>query len=65
MLRDPRMTLVRATQMERGRLGDKTGQGFYKKPPKGTKGEILTLDLETMEYRERRRARHPVAHRGV
>ena len=40
--------------MERGRLGDKTGQGFYKKPPKGAKGDILTLDLETMEYRERR-----------
>jgi 3-hydroxyacyl-CoA dehydrogenase len=41
-------------QMERGRLGDKTGQGFYKKPPPGVKGDILTLDLETMEYRERR-----------
>lgn len=36
-------------------LGDKTGQGFYKKvaAPKGEKGgksEILTLNLETMEY---------------
>ncbi len=32
-------------------LGDKTGQGFYKKA-KGDKGksEILTLNLETMEY---------------
>lgn len=32
-------------------LGDKTGQGFYKKV-KGDKGksEILTLNLETMEY---------------
>jgi len=32
-------------------LGDKTGQGFYKKV-KGEKGksEILTLNLETMEY---------------
>ncbi len=39
--------------MESGRLGDKTGAGFYKKPPRGTKGEILTLDLETLEYRSR------------
>lgn len=33
-------------------LGDKTGQGFYKKE-KGANGEkqILTLDLATMEYR--------------
>jgi 3-hydroxyacyl-CoA dehydrogenase len=33
-------------------LGDKTGQGFYKKikAPKGTKPEILTLNLQTMEY---------------
>ena len=33
-------------------LGDKTGQGFYKKV-KGDNGEkqILTLDLQTMEYR--------------
>ena len=33
-------------------LGDKTGQGFYKKTkgPKGSKPEILTLNLQTMEY---------------
>lgn len=33
-------------------LGDKTGQGFYKKT-KGPKGEteILTLDLKTLEYK--------------
>ena len=33
-------------------LGDKTGQGFYKKMkgPKGSKPEILTLNLDTMEY---------------
>jgi len=30
-------------------LGDKTGQGFYKKV-KGEKKEILTLNLKTMEY---------------
>jgi 3-hydroxyacyl-CoA dehydrogenase len=39
-------------------LGDKTGQGFYK-PVKGGQGEkeILTLDLNTMEYRPRQKAR--------
>jgi 3-hydroxyacyl-CoA dehydrogenase len=41
-------------RLNAGRLGDKTGQGFYKKPPKGAKGDILTLDFETMEYRARR-----------
>ncbi len=54
VLRDQRMSSLRTTQVERERLGDKTGKGFYQKPPKGAKGEILTLDLETMEYRERR-----------
>jgi len=39
-------------------LGDKTGQGFYKRV-KGGEGEkeILTLDLQTMEYRPRQKAR--------
>jgi 3-hydroxyacyl-CoA dehydrogenase len=54
VLRNQNLGTLRTTQMERGRLGDKTGQGFYKKPPKGAKGDILTLDLETLEYRERR-----------
>jgi 3-hydroxyacyl-CoA dehydrogenase len=42
----------------RGWLGDKTGQGFYKRV-KGGEGEreILTLDVNTMEYRERQKAR--------
>src|SRR6202035_4052529 len=41
----------------RGWLGDKTGQGFYKKL-KGDGGkEILTLDVNTMEYRARQKAR--------
>ncbi|HEX8686025.1 MAG TPA: 3-hydroxyacyl-CoA dehydrogenase family protein, partial [Pyrinomonadaceae bacterium] len=53
-LRDPRAAALRGAQIERGRLGDKTGQGFYKKPPKGAGGDILTLDLETLEYRARR-----------
>jgi 3-hydroxyacyl-CoA dehydrogenase len=39
-------------------LGDKTGQGFYKRV-KGAQGEseILTLDLQTMEYRAKQKAR--------
>ena len=54
VLRNQNLGSLRTTQLERGRLGDKTGQGFYKKPPKGAKGDILSLDLGTMEYRERR-----------
>jgi 3-hydroxyacyl-CoA dehydrogenase len=54
VLREPNYATLRRAQLERGRLGDKTGQGFYKKPPQGAKEDILTLDLETMEYRERR-----------
>ncbi|MEI8279270.1 MAG: 3-hydroxyacyl-CoA dehydrogenase/enoyl-CoA hydratase family protein [Bacteroidota bacterium] len=39
-------------------LGDKTGQGFYKKV-KGEKGksEILTLNLQSMEYGPKQKAR--------
>jgi len=39
----------------RGCLGDKTGQGFYKKV-KGEE-EILTLDVHTMDYRPRQKAK--------
>jgi 3-hydroxyacyl-CoA dehydrogenase len=31
-------------------LGDKSGQGFFKKVKKGKESEILTLNLQTMEY---------------
>ena len=54
VLRNQNLGSLRTTQMERGRLGDKTGQGFYRKPPKGGKADILSLDLETLEYRARR-----------
>lgn len=39
-------------------LGDKTGQGFYKKT-KNSKGEteILTLDLKTLEYKPKAKAK--------
>ncbi|MGB8473579.1 MAG: 3-hydroxyacyl-CoA dehydrogenase NAD-binding domain-containing protein [Candidatus Acidiferrum sp.] len=41
----------------RGWLGDKTGQGFYKKVKGEGEKEILTLDLNTMEYRPRQKAK--------
>lgn len=34
-------------------LGDKTGQGFFKKNKSAAGKEILTLDLKTMEYQPR------------
>lgn len=36
-------------------LGDKTGQGFYKKTKKDGKTEILTLDLESLEYKPKQK----------
>ncbi|MBS9463796.1 3-hydroxyacyl-CoA dehydrogenase/enoyl-CoA hydratase family protein [Flagellimonas sp. 389] len=46
------------TMMENKWLGSKSGQGFYKKvkDDKG-KSEILTLDLDTMEYRSKKSAK--------
>jgi 3-hydroxyacyl-CoA dehydrogenase len=38
-------------------LGDKTGQGFYKKVRGEGEKEILTLDVNTMEYRPRQKAK--------
>jgi 3-hydroxyacyl-CoA dehydrogenase len=42
---------------QRGWLGDKTGQGFYKKLRGEGEREILTLDVNTMEYRPRQKAK--------
>ena len=43
--------------VERGWIGDKAGQGFYKKE-RGPEGStILTLDAATMDYRPRKSAR--------
>lgn len=42
---------------KRGWLGDKTGQGFYKKVKGQGEKEILTLDVQTMEYRAKQKAR--------
>jgi 3-hydroxyacyl-CoA dehydrogenase len=45
--------------VERGWIGEKAGQGFYKKT-RGPKGStILTLDPATMEYRPRESSRLP------
>jgi len=48
------------TMMENKWLGSKSGQGFYKKQvsPEGKK-EILSLDLKTQKYREKKRASFP------
>jgi 3-hydroxyacyl-CoA dehydrogenase len=43
--------------LRRGWLGDKTGQGFYKRVKGEGEREILTLDPNTMEYRARQKAR--------
>ncbi len=45
------------TMMENNWLGSKTGQGFYKKTVnEAGKKEILSLDLNTLEYRSKKRA---------
>lgn len=43
--------------VRRNWLGDKTGQGFYKKLRGEGEKEILTLDVNTMEYRPRQKAK--------
>ncbi|MFZ0617092.1 MAG: 3-hydroxyacyl-CoA dehydrogenase NAD-binding domain-containing protein [Candidatus Acidiferrales bacterium] len=43
--------------LKRGWLGEKTGGGFYKRVKKDGESEILTLDLRTMEYRPRQKAK--------
>ncbi len=55
VLRSPHIAKLRRSQMDRGRLGDKSGQGFYKKEGKS----ILSLDIESGEYRERREPQIP------
>lgn len=46
-----------ATMMENKWLGSKTGQGFIKNKDDKGKTEILTLDLDRMEYRSKKRAK--------
>jgi 3-hydroxyacyl-CoA dehydrogenase len=56
-----------ARMMERGWLGEKRGQGFYKRVGKGAEKEIHTIDLKSLEYHPARKARFPAAEavRGV
>ena len=42
------------TMVERGWLGEKSGQGFYKREQVDGRREILVLDPETLEYRPQR-----------
>ena len=44
---------------ENNMLGDKTGQGFYKKLKKNGKSIILTLDLTDFEYKEKQKISFP------
>jgi 3-hydroxyacyl-CoA dehydrogenase len=50
---------VMQAMMERGWLGEKRGQGFYKRVGKGAEKEIWALDLRTMEYRPAQKPRFP------
>lgn len=46
--------------VDNGWLGSKSGQGFYKKVKDDEgKSEILSLDLDTLEYREKAKASFP------
>jgi 3-hydroxyacyl-CoA dehydrogenase len=48
-----------SAMLERGLIGDKAGQGFYKKTKGADGSEILTLDLASMTYRPQQPARLP------
>src|SRR5271168_4513671 len=52
-----RVPVLLEEMARRGWLGDKTGQGFYKRVKGEGEREILTLDVNTMEYRARQKAR--------
>lgn len=41
--------------VDNGWLGEKTGQGFFKRVKSATGSDILALDLQTLEYRPRRK----------
>src|SRR6266480_1016016 len=52
-----RLQMTVEEMVQRGWLGDKTGQGFYKKVRGAAEKEILVLDPNTMEYRPRQKAK--------
>ena len=45
--------------IERGWLGEKRGQGFYKRVGKGAEKEIHAIDLKTLEYHPAQKVRFP------
>jgi 3-hydroxyacyl-CoA dehydrogenase len=45
--------------VKKGMLGEKAGQGFYRKAKKNGRSEIQSLDPGTMTYREKERAKMP------
>jgi 3-hydroxyacyl-CoA dehydrogenase len=45
--------------MKRGWLGDKTGQGYYKKTGKGDKRTIEAIDWKTLEYHPAKKVSSP------
>ncbi len=47
--------------MRRGWLGEKSGQGFYKRVGKGEKREIHVVDLNTYEYHPAQKVKFPSA----
>ncbi|MCS6964224.1 MAG: 3-hydroxyacyl-CoA dehydrogenase/enoyl-CoA hydratase family protein [Thermoflexus sp.] len=50
LVKDSPMNRVMATMIERGWLGNKAGQGFYKKVETPGGAEYWPLNLETLEY---------------
>ncbi|HEV3063421.1 MAG TPA: 3-hydroxyacyl-CoA dehydrogenase/enoyl-CoA hydratase family protein [Vicinamibacterales bacterium] len=48
-----------AAMIERGWVGEKAGQGFYKRVRSGSGSDILTLEPATMTYRPKQAARLP------
>ena len=53
--------------MERGWLGEKRGQGFYKRVGKGAEKEIHAIDRKTLEYHPAQKVKFPSAEavRGI
>ena len=69
---DPARELYRVPEvmqqmMERGWLGEKSGQGFYKRVGKGAEKEIWALDRKTLEYHPAQKPKFPAveAVRGI
>ena len=50
-----------ASMIERGLLGEKRGQGFYRRVGQGADREIHALDLKSLEYHPALKVRYPAA----